>query len=196
MLNFNPRSREGSDAELRNSPVYLRNFNPRSREGSDFESFDKVMAHNKFQSALPRGERPHLLMTVPARFFISIRAPARGATITSHGSSRSGKYFNPRSREGSDTLSSLRVMTFSYFNPRSREGSDRMQQEIERFLRISIRAPARGATEESAADAAASEISIRAPARGATDMTGNITQRQTFQSALPRGERLFVRVAI
>ena len=33
-------------------------------------------------------------------------------------------YFNPRSREGSDHLLSMTLSTSRYFNPRSREGSD------------------------------------------------------------------------
>ncbi len=34
-INFNPRSREGSDSCLRRSGSFPSNFNPRSREGSD-----------------------------------------------------------------------------------------------------------------------------------------------------------------
>ena len=33
-------------------------------------------------------------------------------------------YFNPRSREGSDTAYRTRIPDNLYFNPRSREGSD------------------------------------------------------------------------
>ena len=34
-------------------------------------------------------------------------------------------YFNPRSREGSDSISAFLLPSICYFNPRSREGSDR-----------------------------------------------------------------------
>ena len=34
-VNFNPRSREGSDREQTTLCVIYRDFNPRSREGSD-----------------------------------------------------------------------------------------------------------------------------------------------------------------
>ena len=33
-------------------------------------------------------------------------------------------YFNPRPREGSDEMSTLKVTEEEYFNPRPREGSD------------------------------------------------------------------------
>ncbi len=57
-FNFNPRSREGSDAEKRRGNCMAKvNFNPRSREGSD-----GMTAGYGMQAA------------------ISIHAPARGAT--------------------------------------------------------------------------------------------------------------------
>ena len=35
-MDFNPRSREGSDVNMENLYFGMTNFNPRSREGSDF----------------------------------------------------------------------------------------------------------------------------------------------------------------
>ena len=55
---FNPRSREGSDHTLCRSAYYLSYFNPRSREGSDF-----------------------IFEPVSREAYISIHAPARGATV-------------------------------------------------------------------------------------------------------------------
>ena len=55
---FNPRSREGSDCiRLQLSVFWVTNFNPRSREGSDTVTADPGKDKDKFQSALPRGER-------------------------------------------------------------------------------------------------------------------------------------------
>ena len=79
LLNFNPRSRDGSDSGMVWGTCRQRNFNPRSREWSD-----KVLA-------------PFL-----ADFIISILAPARGATTTRRTSWMRWSNFNPRSREGSD----------------------------------------------------------------------------------------------
>ena len=57
------------------------NFNPRSREGSDVEIKACDYAHAIFQSALPRGERHGASVEYkPTMTTISIRAPARGAT--------------------------------------------------------------------------------------------------------------------
>ena len=54
--------------------------------------------------------------------------------------------FNPRSREGSDWgLPFLRLRSM-YFNPRSREGSDTISPLPMAIKRISIHAPAKGAT--------------------------------------------------
>ena len=57
--NFNPRSREGSDTagELRKYK-YREDFNPRSREGSDVLDSLHALGCHRFQSTLPRGERP------------------------------------------------------------------------------------------------------------------------------------------
>ena len=100
---------------------------------------------------------------------------------------------------------------FKYFNPRSREGSDVKAVAVRLFRQISILAPARGATGGYGAGNGMWGISILAPARGATvtlhigttDITISIlapargathtsfwqTGRAIFQSSLPRGER-------
>ena len=75
--------------------------------------------------------------------------------------------FNPRSREGSDRYTCISILQEVNFNPRSREGSDNLPWEHKVKL----------------------QISIRAPARGATQTSGMILVSSRFQSALPRGER-------
>ena len=103
-----------------------------------------------------------------ARRVISIRAPARGATNEYFIINHRNCYFNPRSREGSDTHSPVVKITNSNFNPRSREGSDVGGVFLMINVKISIRAPARGAT-------------LRGPS--------GLKEEYKFQSALPRGER-------
>ena len=122
--NFNPRSREGSDAGTYSLQDTAGDFNPRSREGSDGTPEDN------FETIA-----------------ISIHAPAKGATnwfvLYVHWSN----HFNPRSREGSDTEGTQNgganleisihapvkgatiacghiLRGYEHFNPRSREGSD------------------------------------------------------------------------
>ncbi len=78
------------------------NFNPRSREGSDTRCSKQLCTYNRFQSTLPRGERLgiNIIRCIQVNYFnprsregsdedfrnfliaifISIHAPARGAT--------------------------------------------------------------------------------------------------------------------
>ena len=167
--NFNPRSREGSDdnpagrdwkpscisihapARGATSPsLYFHSFcihfNPRSREGSDWMEPTTSRTPLKFQSTLPRGERPGGQDAEHLAGKISIHAPARGATTDPDGFMNIPDDFNPRSREGSDL-------------------SDQM---VKLICRISIHAPARGATVTGNPELVEFTISIHAPARGAT----------------------------
>ena len=101
LIDFNPRSREGSDTFKLSYCSLVTNFNPRSREGSD-----------KLKRKLKR--EMHL---------ISIHAPVKGATtITING--RQTKLFQStlpwRERRGRYPSNPK----YYYFNPRSREGSD------------------------------------------------------------------------
>ena len=144
-------------------------------------------------------------------------------------------YFNPRSREGSDFPFTLMTSIFHKFQstlPRGErliklhkphspsEFQSTLPRGERRFLdnlftdaaKISIHAPARGATTDSNKYNEYDKISIHAPARGATcakcnlkhldddfnprsregsDIIGQALQVSTckFQSTLPRGER-------
>ena len=53
VVNFNPRSREGSDPLSPATGPGCRYFNPRSREGSDHRKRGRVVRTGKFQSTLP-----------------------------------------------------------------------------------------------------------------------------------------------
>ena len=143
---FDPRSREGSDADARARRFFMICFDPRSREGSDPRRLSLTGVSGWFRSALPRRERPYTVKkprrTRPFRSAlprrerrasalwhvspdpVSIRAPAKGATV-----------------------------------------GDLGQQLV---LAVSIRAPAKGATRATRRDAVMSDVSIRAPAKGAT----------------------------
>ena len=79
-FNFNPRSREGSDAEKRRGNCMAKvNFNPRSREGSDMPELRLTCGKKISIHAPARGAtRRYTLISLKRR--ISIHAPARGAT--------------------------------------------------------------------------------------------------------------------
>ena len=85
----------------------------------------------------------------------------------------------------------LRIDTnsFNYFNPRSREGSDTESNAGLQYDRISIHAPAKGATTASVELSDNSIISIHAPAKGATWKRQKCRSPREFQSTLPRRER-------
>ena len=69
----------------------------------------------------------------------------------------------------------------TYFNPRSREGSDCIRARHIQGFRISIHAPARGATGRHEYSAWLQDISIHAPARGATSERGqNAKEKDNF----------------
>ena len=122
-MNFNPRSREGSDYAWGVYCTAWANFNPRSREGSDsFRRIKKARCKN-FNPRSREGSDNSGWSSFPFRY-ISIRAPARGATSSVSGNSSLMKHFNPRSREGSDCGNIGVHFHNCDFNPRSREGSD------------------------------------------------------------------------
>ena len=101
-MNFNPRSREGSDVAALAICDANTNFNPRSREGSDCPldgptlvgqisihapakgatmEYTHSASYRQFQSTLPRRERRELAKVLQTSN-ISIHAPAKGATIS------------------------------------------------------------------------------------------------------------------
>ena len=89
-----------------------------------------------------------------------------------------------------ERLNSIPVIASRHnFNPRSREGSDSIIHILKDHFYISIHAPARGATNASAKKQTPLNISIHAPARGATNDRLNNQMYFPFQSTLPRGER-------
>ena len=103
-----------------------------------------------FQSTLPRGERLALFSISFRCKYISIHAPAWGATTTSVTCVSIELYFNPRSRVGSDTAFQPGIVPPLNFNPRSRVGSDREAVlKKANYKCISIHAPAWGATARS-----------------------------------------------
>ena len=143
-------------------------FNPRSREGSD--------------------ELPGKMRIGSLR--ISIHAPAKGATVKFYKDGHTEINFNPRSREGSDC--NTEVFGFSYrdFNPRSREGSDVYIFAVFRHNKNFNPRSREGSDVYDFGDITYNRISIHAPAKGAT-VSEDCQERipSIFQSTLPRRER-------
>ena len=122
-------------------------FNPRSREGSDVEIKACDYAHAIFQSALPRGERHGASVEYkPTMTTISIRAPARGAT-SGHQSGFSYVSISIRAPARGATKSGKHTVVYSVISIRApARGATKSRNTSYPGLDISIRAPARGAT--------------------------------------------------
>ena len=168
------------------------NFNPRSRKGSDvapacYPSVGfNISIHAPAKGATIRRLPDHAVV------HISIHAPAKGATLRPALRKSADRDFNPRSRKGSDNNILKGGVIHEYFNPRSRKGSDEVDDKSYKVrLYISIHAPAKGATVISCKPASmisdfnprsrkgsdicggkvfafVKPISIHAPAKGAT----------------------------
>ena len=125
--------------------LFCMDFNPRSREGSDPPGRTLSSVFAKFQSTLPRGERR---ITFTFLYLIDYFNPRsrEGSDWMQYSNFDAAVYFNPRSREGSDKIPGNSPDQIKYFNPRSREGSDVYIPLWIHLQHISIHAPARGAT--------------------------------------------------
>ncbi len=232
--NFNPRSRVGSDAVDRehvpetkisiHAPAWGATALPRvmlhlqaiSIHAPAWGATTRCLTSSsmpQFQSTLPRGERHLYMRDIAGSLEISIHAPAWGATTRHRHSLLLPRYFNPRSRVGSDGAGPrghARNRDISIHAPAW--GATRRHRRYWSTRHISIHAPAWGATFSSYSWICLRRISIHAPAWGATVGGKGIHARQAnfnprsrvgsdscasamsrfaciFQSTLPRGER-------
>ncbi len=123
--------------------------------------------HRKFQSTLPRGERPVCFVQ-----------------------GNEAVYFNPRSREGSDLKveRGVRILIISIHAPA--RGATQLKMFAGLFAGISIHAPARGATAISSTILSGVSIFQSTLPRGERRWMRCIPLKSlVFQSTLPRGER-------
>ena len=166
-VNFNPRSREGSDEyrdRVHDRHTCISIHAPARGATTVWEGISSFFG---FQSTLPRGERhPRSAPAAAPSDFnprsregsdsarpsslpamsISIHAPARGATAEAYKNCAANAFQStlPRGERHCVTLSVFAPM---HFNPRSREGSDMyFLTNFRSSGTISIHAPARGAT--------------------------------------------------
>ena len=173
MIYFNPRPREGSDFSRTITEKRLKNFNPRPREGSDSLTNNFIIGSVIFQSTPPRRERRNTFFNNVSHSNISIHAPAKGATRRSVQKSISSWKFQstPPRRERHAVISNGRYKSIFQSTPPRRERLSRHKvRELD--AKISIHAPAKGATVEASKYKVLYEISIHAPAKGATSFDG------------------------
>ena len=143
---FNPHSRTGSDSIIRRFGCGVNLFQSTLPHGERREVKENLVSDDKFQSTLPHGERL-------AKVAYSVVHTIFQSTLP-HGERPAGLL--------------LLLMSAMYFNPRSRTGSDPFVSCYLCPPRISIHAPARGATVPLSGHRYFPPISIHAPARGAT----------------------------
>ncbi len=123
---------------------------------------------SKFQFTRPRGARQRSTDAQYADYWVSIHAPARGATPARNARGHNLRGFNSRAREGRDRATAFRrveVAEFQFTRPRgARRGAKRAGPQPARFQftrprgarLVGVRTPCNGG------------VSIHAPARGAT----------------------------
>ncbi len=121
---FNPRTRTGCDIQLHFRMLLTACFNPRTRTGCDTTLSRAATRAVLFQSTHPHG----------VRRIAEDMAAMRTAC------------FNPRTRTGCDRCFSAGLQRTTCFNPRTRTGCDTKLKLIRYIAKVSIHAPARGAT--------------------------------------------------
>ena len=84
-------------------------FNPRARVGRDHQRRKPPLNRMGFQSTRPRGARLSHLSEPLYSAYVSIHAPAWGATSGSRSRRTPDRSFNPRARVGRDTMNLKRV---------------------------------------------------------------------------------------
>ena len=207
--NFNPRSHEGSDSRRRISTQTRHYFNPRSREGSDCGDGSEGRSGQYFN---PRSrEGSDMAPALPdLRLVISIRAPARGATVGLPTDCRASVFQSalPRGERLDVLVRSALTFVFQSALPRGERRrahpcitcSGAFQSALPQGERLGCRSAAlyaknfnprsrEGSDFNSYGMRQSLNISIRAPARGATGAFLLGKYVFPFQSALPRGER-------
>ena len=121
----------------------------------------------KFQSTLPRGERPRAVLQFLGRSVFQSTLPRGERHARSYPRIFASRFQSTLPR-GERRFKTSLIVEITNFNPRSREGSDVEFWCYVKHFGISIHAPARGATLAVRGLRAYRLISIHAPARGAT----------------------------
>ena len=106
LASFNPRARAGRDSCHVGIAIPDDGFNPRARAGRDISRWITTVVD-----------------------FVSIHAPARGATWKTLRRSTIRNCFNPRARAGRDHTGSTLHHCFLCFNPRARAGRDQRAED-------------------------------------------------------------------
>ena len=122
-MNFNPRSREGSDLVHRIPDLYG-NISIHAPAKGATQAWTSIQPALQFQSTLPRRERLPKIPLDTKYQGISIHAPAKGATVFPVSCKCCSGISIHAPAKGATELHWVPMQWLLYFNPRSREGSD------------------------------------------------------------------------
>jgi len=121
-------------------------FNPRPRAGGDILFLTPFIIAPSFQSTPPRGGRREKLESDASRVVFQ-STPPRGGRPNGSPLASQLYSFNPRPRAGGDDSTAGQSIIIRCFNPRPRAGGDQSKSgKGGNYDRVSIHAPARGAT--------------------------------------------------
>ena len=143
----------------------------------------------QFQSTLPRRERRLSNPRSAPPLYVSIHAPAKGATRIVGTLYPACTFQSTLPRRERPRLNTSSTSVFSFQSTLPRRERQMVAKDLGTDTYVSIHAPAKGATAKAAAVSAAISVSIHAPAKGATDWCGKADGVAMFQSTLPRRER-------
>ena len=164
---FNPRTREGCDLKSIMTHFAKHKFQSTHPRGVRLYTIRNTQSINPFQSTHPRGVRPFDAIKLPSsvgfnprtregcdkrkmilytRLYLFQSTHPRGVRLTVLVRCKAVSSFNPRTREGCDHEYSGHTCHYTCFNPRTREGCDKHYAPHDIEVRVSIHAPARGAT--------------------------------------------------
>jgi len=104
-------------------------FNPRTREGCDKLPVEFLRDLGLFQSTHPRGVRLGDRVKFEGHTYVSIHAPARGATADAAAFFDKSYVSIHAPARGATSIYQIRWPYSSSFNPRTREGCDYWTQE-------------------------------------------------------------------
>jgi len=186
---FNPRPRAGGDINKHRNSEGPLGFNPRPRAGGDNKLGKRFAADESFNPRPRAGGDSNYEVIIEYLFYVSIHAPARGATATAgdfieatevsiHAPARGA------TRSGYPTRGRLPVSIHA-----PARGATRGEEPQLPVRGVSIHAPARGATDAVMLADHRLDVSIHAPARGATSARRKWSVPGWFQSTPPRGGR-------
>ena len=150
-----------------NTPRRGNCFDPRPRAGGDLLFLKRLRLHQGFRSTPPRGGRHGELPQAVNCHHVSIHAPARGATTETQTPDQRRKTFRstpPRGGRLGAYQMHTEALTFRSTPPRG--GRPVPRRAVEGPRRVSIHAPARGATYHPDLPRPSSDVSIHAPRGG------------------------------